>query len=101
MTTFTIIFLSLLGLSLLTELWLANRHIRHVSANRDAVPKAFRRKISLEEHRKAANYTIAHTLFGRIEDIYGTALLMAWTVGGGLEWLDRLARSLGHGELIT
>lgn len=101
MTTFTIIFLGLLALSLLTELWLANRHIRHVTANRDAVPKAFQRKISLEDHRKAADYTIARTRFGRIEDIYGTALLMIWTVGGGLEWLDRLVRSFGHGELIT
>lgn len=101
MATFTIIFLCLMGLSLLTELWLANRHIRHVTANRDAVPKAFQRKISLEDHRKAADYTIAHTRFGRIEDVYATALLMIWTVGGGLEWLDRLVRSLGHGELIT
>ncbi len=101
MNTFTIIFLGLLGLSLLTELWLANRHIRHVAANRDAVPKAFRRKISLEDHRKAADYTIAHTRFGRLEDIYGTALLLVWTVGGGLEWLDRFARGFGLGELIT
>ena len=101
MNTLTIIFISLLGLSLVTELWLANRHIRHVRANRDAVPDAFRRKITVEEHRKAADYTIAHTRFGRIEDIYGTALLAIWTVGGGLEWLDRLVRNLGHGELIT
>lgn len=101
MNTFTIIFIGLLGLSLSMELWLANRHIRHVNANRDAVPNAFRRKISLEEHRKAADYTVAHTRFGRLEDIYGTALLAIWTVGGGLEWLDRLVRGLGHGELIT
>ncbi len=101
MNTFTIIFISLLGLSLLTELWLASRHIRHVSANRDAVPKAFRRKISLDDHRKAANYTIAHTRFGRMEDIYGTVLLAIWTVGGGLEWLDRLVRNLGQNELVT
>src|SRR3989344_4817051 len=98
MNTFTIIFISLLGLSLLVELWLANRHIRHVRANRDAVPKAFHRKISLEDHRKAADYTIAHTRFGRIEDIYGTALLAVWTVGGGLEWLDRFVRGFGFNK---
>ncbi|BAV33957.1 peptidase M48 [Sulfuricaulis limicola] len=101
MNTFTVIFIGLLGLSLLVELWLANRHIRHVSTNRDAVPPVFRRRISLEDHRKAAEYTIVHTRFGRLEDIYGTALLLVWTVGGGLEWLDRLVRSLGHGELVT
>ncbi len=101
MNTFTIIFVSLLGLSLLTELWLANRHIRHVTANRDKVPDAFRNRITLAEHRKAADYTIAHTRFGRIEDTYGTLLLALWTVGGGLEWLDRLYRELGWSELTT
>jgi STE24 endopeptidase len=101
MNTLTIIFIGLLGLSLLVELWLANRHIRHVATNRETVPKAFRRKISLEDHRKAADYTIARTRFGRLEDIYGTALLLIWTVGGGLEWLDRFARGFGFGELLT
>jgi len=101
MNTFTIIFLSLLGLSLLTELWLANRHIRHVTANRAAVPDAFRNQITLEDHQKAADYTIAHTRFGRIEDSYGTLLLALWTVGGGLEWLDWLCRDFGWGELGT
>src|SRR3989344_3817498 len=101
MNTFTIIFLSLLGLSLLVELWLANPPLPHPSANRDAVPKAFHRKISLEDHRKAADYTITHTRFGRIVDIYGTSLLAIWTVGGGLEWLDRFVRGFGFNELVT
>src|SRR3989344_5512338 len=100
MNKFTIIFLGLLGLSLLVELWLASRHIRHVAANRDAVPEAFRQRISLDEHRKAAGYTIAHTRFGRLEDIYGAVLLLVWTVGGGLEWLDNLVRDFGYGELV-
>jgi len=101
MNTFTIIFLSLLGLSLLTELWLARRHIRHVMAHRDTVPEAFRHTISPEDHRKAADYTVAHTRFGRVEDIYGAALLVLWTVGGGLEWLDHAWSGLGWGELVT
>ncbi len=101
MNTFTTFFLSFLGLSLLTELWLANRHARYVAAHRDAVPEAFRNKISLKDHQKAADYTVAHTRFGRLENIYGTALLILWTVGGGLEWLDQAWRSLGWGELST
>ena len=101
MNTFTIVFLTLLGLSLLTELWLANRHIRHVAANRAAVPEAFRNKITLEDHQKAADYTMTHTRFGRIENVYGTVLLVIWTLGGGLEWLDQLCRGLGWGELST
>lgn len=101
MNTFTIVFVSLLALSLLVELWLANRHIRHVKNNRNTVPQVFSRKISLDDHRKAADYTIVRTRFGRVEGIYGAALLMIWTVGGGLEWLDRFVRGFGHGELVT
>ena len=101
MNTFTILFLSLLGLALAVELWLANRHIRHIAANRDNVPEAFQVNIALPEHQKAADYTIAHTRFGRIEDVYGTLLLVLWTVGGGLEWLDRSLRDLLWGELAT
>ena len=101
MNTFTTIFLSLLALSLLTELWLATRHIRYVAAHRKSVPAAFRRKIALKDHKKAADYTIAHTRLGRIEDVYGVVLLSLWTVGGGLEWLDRLWRGFGWEWLTT
>ena len=101
MNTFTIIFLSLLGLSLLIELWLANRHIRHVMAHRDTVPEPFSGRITPEDHRKAADYTVAHTRFGRIEDVYGAVLLLFWTVGGGLEWIDHVWSGFGWGELAT
>jgi STE24 endopeptidase len=101
MNTFTILFLVLLGLALAVELWLANRHIRHIAANRNRVPAAFQDSIALPEHQKAADYTIAHTRFGRIEDVYGTLLLALWTVGGGLEWLDRGVRDFGWSELAT
>jgi len=101
MNTFTILFLFLLGMALAVELWLANRHIRHIAANRNRVPEAFQANIALPEHQKAADYTIAHTRFGRIQDVYGTLLLVLWTVGGGLEWLDRGLRDFGWSDLAT
>jgi len=101
MNTFTILFLFLLGLALTVELWLANRHIRHIAANRNRVPEAFQANIALPEHQKAADYTIAHTRFWRIEDVYGTLLLVLWTVGGGLEWLDRGLHEFGWSDLAT
>ncbi len=64
-------------------------------------PSRVRSRISPEDHRKAADYTVAHTRFGRIEDIYGAALLVLWTVGGGLEWLDHAWSGFGWGELAT
>jgi STE24 endopeptidase len=101
MNTFSYLFLTLLVLSWLTEMWLAARHIRFIATNRKVVPAAFQSKITLAEHQKAADYTIAHTRFGRIENAYGTGLLVLWTLGGGLEWLDHIFRSIGWGDLAT
>ena len=77
--------------------WLNHRQLRHVSRHRGAVPSAFADKISLEAHQKAADYTTDRLRVGRLELLYGTALLLGWTLGGGLNWLDGLWQSyLSH-----
>ncbi|HEC12050.1 MAG TPA: M48 family peptidase [Acidiferrobacteraceae bacterium] len=101
MNTLTTLFIIFLGARLLTQLWLANRHIGHITSHRAKVPDSFSSAISLTDHRKAADYTIAKTQLGIIEDVVATLLLLIWTLGGGLELLDQLWRSLGQSELIT
>lgn len=101
MNTLTVVFLALLSVTLLTQLWLAQRHVGHVGAHRSRVPAAFKRQIPLAAHRKAADYTSARTRLGRIEDVYGSILLLIWTVGGGLELLDSAWRVAGWSELTT
>ncbi len=101
MPTFTTIFLSLLLLMLLTQLWLGGRQIRYVQRHRRAVPDAFRRQLPLTAHRKAADYTIALTRFGRMEYIASAGLLLFWTLGGGLDMLDRAWRLLEMNALAT
>ena len=53
-TQFTSIFLAALLLTTLARLWLARRHLVHIAAHRAEVPEAFREKIRLGEHQKAA-----------------------------------------------
>lgn len=102
MTTFvTDVFLAILTLAVIVQLWLARRHVRYVAAHRDAVPTAFRDTISLTDHQKAADYTVAKTHFGMIESVYSAALLLVWTLGGGLAWLERLGASFGWGSVAT
>jgi STE24 endopeptidase len=101
MNTFTSVFLLFLYLMLATELWLAWRQARHVAGCRRAVPGAFRGKVPLAAHKKAADYTIVRTRLGAVGDVYGAALLLAWTVGGGLEWLDGQWRGAGMDDLFT
>jgi STE24 endopeptidase len=60
----------------------------------DRVPDAFAGQIPLADHQKAARYTLAKGGFGRIELIWGGLLLLAWTLGGGLNLLDQAWRTL-------
>jgi STE24 endopeptidase len=101
MQTFTVIFLAFLLASTLVQLYLSLRQKQHVSLHRSAVPTPFADTISLAEHQKAADYTLAKGAFGRLELLLGLVILLAWTLGGGLDWLDGLWRSLGWGELYT
>lgn len=81
-------FAILLAASVVLKLWLASRQMRHVAAHRNAVPAAFAQQVSLTEHQKAASYTIAQGQFGLLELAWGTALLLGWTLLGGLSLLN-------------
>ncbi|NOY66864.1 MAG: M48 family metallopeptidase, partial [Gammaproteobacteria bacterium] len=87
-------FIVMVIITLATQLWLAARHVRHVKNNRAQVPDEFKDQIPLDAHQKAADYTVTRTQFGRYETILGSILLLAWTLGGGLEFMDTAWRSL-------
>ena len=101
MPTFTAWFLCLLALVLLAQLWLDQRQIRYVQEHRRRVPAAFRRRLPLAAHQKAADYTVALARFGRVEALAGATLLLIWTLGGGLELLDRAWRAGGWDTLVV
>ena len=81
-------FAAALVASMLTRLWLATRQMRHVARHRDAVPAAFAGTVSLEEHRRAADYTLAKGRFGLLGTAVGAAVLLGWTLLGGLDALN-------------
>ena len=64
------------------SLYLSNRQIAHVAAHRDAVPPDFVDSITMDEHRTAADYTIARERFSRWRAIAETVLTLAWALGG-------------------
>ena len=68
--------------------WLATRQIRHVAAHRSAVPQRFAKTVSLAAHQKAADYTVAKTRLGLIEGALGAAVVLGWTLLGGLDLLN-------------
>lgn len=85
---FTWVFLAVLVLATGTRLWLAARQARHVRAHRDAVPESFADTIPLEAHQKAADYTVAKVRVGRVDVLVNAALLLALTLGGGIQWFS-------------
>ena len=86
---FTLVFSSALVPVLLTKFYLASRQIRHVARHRDQVPAAFAATISLASHQKAADYTITKARFGLLELAFGTAVLVGWTLLGGIDLLNQ------------
>jgi STE24 endopeptidase len=87
-----------LVLSVLVKFWLASRQIRHVAQHRGAVPTAFAQNITLAAHQKAADYTLAKARLGLLELAFGTAVLLGWTLLGGMNALNQaLSAVLGGG----
>ena len=87
---FSILFLAALALATAASIWLSHRHIRHIAANRDAVPAEFSGRIPLAAHQKAADYNVAKARVGVIETLVAAALTLAFTFGGGLQLLTDL-----------
>ena len=99
--TLTLSFAVALVVGLILKVWLASRQIRHVATQRNHVPAAFARNITLAAHQKAADYTIAKARLGLLEMALGTAVLLGWTLLGGLSWLNQtLLQWFGGGSAI-
>ncbi len=101
METYSILFILALLLSLIIQLWLSNRQTKAILTNRNVVPEAFAEHITLEQHQKAADYSTAKLAINKIELLYGAALLLAWTLGGGLDLIDTFFRAYAYSDIIT
>ncbi len=80
------------------RLWLAARQIAAARAHRERVPAPFAQQVSVEAHRKAADYAIARTRLGAWETLADAAVVLALTIGGGVAALDGVSRRLALTE---
>ncbi len=74
----------------LTRWWLASRQIRHIAQNAHAVPADFSASVGLAEHQKAARYSLAKLRLGVVDIALDAAVLLGWTLLGGLNALNDL-----------
>ena len=85
---FTFIFLFAILASVIALLWLNFRQDRAIKISFNEVPEGFKETITLEDHQKAGRYTQAKLLANHFEIIFSTIVLLIWTLGGAMNWLD-------------
>ena len=99
MNDFTIIFLIALLLSNSIQFWLARRHANFVAQHRNAVPEAFKDKVPLAAHQKAADYTQAKLSLNNINEVLSIVILLGVTLGGGINWAFAYASTVINSPL--
>jgi STE24 endopeptidase len=85
--SFSFVFLATLALMVVLRLWLVWRQVTHIRSHRATVPEQFSGRIGLAAHQKAADYSVARTRFGVFALAVEVALLLAFTLAGGLQAL--------------
>src|SRR5690242_15001958 len=99
-------FLAALAAASAARVWLVRRQAAHVRARREAVPADFAATITLSAHQKAADYTVAKCGLAVADVLVGAVVLLALTLGGGIEWLSQAwsaaapAGSVAHGSAL-
>src|SRR5947208_8592054 len=103
MRPFTIIVLVLILARATDELWLSRLNQRHVCAQANEVPPAFRGIIDEPMYRRSIDYTLAKSRFGDIAGVFDAALLIAVLFSGVLPWAfgrDRKSTRLNSSHQI-
>lgn len=103
--TIYLLFIVFFIISTCGQLYLSIRQSKAVLSHRDSVPTAFVHSISLPEHQKAADYTLAKQRLARYEILFQALLLLVFTLGGGLDLLARISQlwinnAIGRGIVL-
>lgn len=101
MNTFTVIFLIALVISYAIQFWLSARQKSFVLQHRDAVPDAFKDKVALEAHQKAADYTVEKGRLGDIDSVIGIIFLLILTLGGGISFIFKIGSLFDLSPMLT
>jgi STE24 endopeptidase len=93
-------FIAAVAVSTSLRAWLALRQIRHVASHRSEVPAEFAASIPLADHQRAADYSVAKSRLFLVELAVDTVLLLAFTLGGVLQWLSDGIAALGATDYV-
>ena len=98
--TFTYIFLFLLILSTLTEVYLSIRQNASALSNQNVVPSDFKKIVKPKDHKKAALYTSAKAKINILGFIVQGVFLYILTLGGLINFINDLALQFFDNEIV-
>ena len=98
--TFTYIFLFLLILSTLTEIYLSIRQNASALKNQNAVPSEFKKIVKPKNHKKAALYTSAKAKINIFGFVVQGVFLYILTLGGLINFINELALQFFDNEIL-
>lgn len=94
MNSVTYLVIAALAVTTLLRFWLNLRQQRSIKRHHDTVPADFAEQISLQEHQKAADYSLARLRFGQLTLTLEAVIFSLWVFGGGINLLNSLSLSL-------
>jgi STE24 endopeptidase len=99
-TTILWIYIAFAAADLVWGLFLTVLNYRNVRRNADSVPEPFRDKVTPEEHRKAAAYSLARMRLGFVSSPVVTALTLAAVVAGFFGLVELWIGGFVHREYL-
>ena len=95
-TYFTYVFIGIVTLDTLLKLYLNRRQQQSITHNYTKVPENFQQAISLVEHQKAANYSLAKLKTNNLEILFACLILLGFTLGGGIQFIINMTNLTEH-----
>jgi STE24 endopeptidase len=98
---YTKIFLGALFVKALIESVLDKRNMDHILKHRNTVPAKFADQITLVDHQKAADYSVAKIKASQIFHFFELIIFLGLTLFGGLELINHWAIGFGTSSITT
>jgi len=98
---YTKLFLIALFFKSLIESYLDYRNMNHIIKHRSSVPLKFKDQISLEDHQKAADYSVEKIKVSQVFHFIDLAIFLSLTLLGGLELINHYAMGFNTPPIVT
>ena len=99
-TNFTTIFISLIAIKFLLETYLKIRNLKSIELNKNAIPERFVSEVTEEEYKKSIDYNIDRIRFQISTALFGTVVLIIFTLGGLFNFLSEIVVSTTSSEVL-